>query len=236
MSGDGYLKYVRELKSVADGCGIMCNQSHAPFPSHVDKWRESEKWFLRSLECTAEMGGDICVIHPDNNATPEENAEFYSKLLQRAKEFGVKIATENMWNWDLEENWALFAACATAESFKAHVDAAGDEFLVACVDIGHAEMMRDTASAADIIRALGDSVAALHIHDNDLRYDRHQIPFSMKIDFEKVAAALRDINYKGWFTLECNSYLKDFPEEKVLDGLLDLHEATVKFEKMVLGE
>lgn len=54
----------------------------------------------RAIECTAEAGGKICIIHPDNDKSAEENAEMYFDLLPFAKECGVKIATENMWNWN----------------------------------------------------------------------------------------------------------------------------------------
>lgn len=209
-----YLPFVRRLKQVGLDNGIHCNQSHAPFPSHV---KEIEDYFKRSIECTAEVGGNICVIHPDNRRTAAENGEMYNALLPFAKEYGVKIATENMWAWDVEANKASFAVCATVESFKEHLDAVDDDYLVACVDIGHAEMMGDMVSAESLIRGLGDKVHALHIHDNDRWHDSHRIPFSMDIDFTKVAKALKDINYQGYLTLECDGYIKSAEdiEEKV---------------------
>ena len=42
--------------------GILCNQSHAPFPSRGP----IIPYLKRALECTAEAGGKICIIHPDN--------------------------------------------------------------------------------------------------------------------------------------------------------------------------
>lgn len=53
-----------------------------------------------AIECTAEAGGEICVVHPMNDAALEENAEMYAMPLPFAREHGVKIATENMYNWD----------------------------------------------------------------------------------------------------------------------------------------
>lgn len=52
----------------------------------------------------------------------------------------MKIATENMWNWNGEKDEAAPAACSDPESFNAHLDAVNDPFFVACLDIGHAEM------------------------------------------------------------------------------------------------
>jgi sugar phosphate isomerase/epimerase len=91
------IKYAKELKKISLDNGIICNQSHAPFPSHVLEIRDS---FKKVLEMSAIVGAKICVIHPCNNYSAEENAQMYCDLLPYAKEFGVKIATENMWNWD----------------------------------------------------------------------------------------------------------------------------------------
>ena len=48
-------------------CGIYCNQSHAPFPSTPKR-----DWLKRAIECTAEAGGNIYVIHPDNDKTAKK--------------------------------------------------------------------------------------------------------------------------------------------------------------------
>ena len=150
-----------------------------------------------------------------------------------AKDCGVKIATENMWNWNDAKDESCFAACATSESFIEHIDAVNDPYLVACLDIGHAEMRGSGSGAANMIRALGHRLQALHIHDNDRWHDSHQIPFSMSIDFAPIAAALKEIGYKGWFTLEADHYLKEkFNAENVFEGMKDLHTAAVRFEKL----
>ena len=88
-----------------------------------------------------------------------------------------------------------------------------DEYLVACLDIGHAEMAGSGEGAVKMIRALGPHLAALHLHDNDRLHDSHQIPFSMDIDFEKVVKALKDINYSGYFTLEADAYLSAWADD-----------------------
>ena len=95
MSRD--IALARELKKIGLDNGIVCNQSHAPFPVDQPAVRS---YLMRSIECTAEAGGEICVVHPDNNKTAEENAEMYAELLPFARSHGVKIAIENMWNWD----------------------------------------------------------------------------------------------------------------------------------------
>ncbi len=212
FAGKDCLNYVRELRRIGEDNGICCNQSHAPFPTAHPGIRELLK---RAIECTAEAGGEICVIHPDNNASPRENAEFYLTLLPFAKDHGVKIAAENMWNWDDRLGRSSPAACSTGQNFLDHMELVDDPFFVACLDIGHAEMLGSGSGAPAMIRTLGRHLQALHIHDNDLLHDSHQLPFSMNIDFGAVAAALKDTGYSGWLTLEADCYLEAFTEEDI---------------------
>ena len=227
-SGD-YLKFARRLKQVADDNGIICNQAHAPFPVSHPQIRGCLK---RAIECAAEVGCDVCVIHPNNSKSAEENAEFYNELLPFAKECGIRIAAENMWNWNKEKRDADIAACATGEDFCKHIDLVGDDHLVACLDIGHAEMRSIGTSAVEMIKQLGHRLQALHIHDNDNRYDLHQLPFTMKIDFESVVKALKEIGYSGYFTLEADQYLGAYTEENIFEGVKKMADAAKRLSDM----
>lgn len=225
----GYLKFVRELKKIGEDSGIYCNQSHAPFPVRL---KGMDYFLKRTIECTAEAGGKICVIHPNNNKSAEENAQMYFELLPFAKNYGVKIATENMWNWDNEKDIAAPAACSDEVDFKAHLDAVNDDFFVACLDIGHAEMMGLGTTAEKMIYALGDKLQALHIHDNDKKHDNHQIPLSMDIDFKKVVYALKKVGYRGDFTLETDGYFENCAAQDVLNRLIELKNSARKLADM----
>ena len=225
LSGSDYLKFARQLKQIGLDNGIHCNQSHAPFPVDAPAVRSC---LQRAIECTAEAGGSICVIHPDNNKTAEENAEMYAELLPFAKGCGVKIATENMWNWDNAKGESSFAACATGEDFRKHIDVIGDDYFVACLDLGHAEMRGSGDGAVNMIKALGHRVQALHIHDNDRWHDSHQIPFSMNVDFDAILRALKEVGYTGYFTLEANNYLTNYHEDNVFEGIVNLQKSARK--------
>ena len=229
LASNEYLAFARRLKQIGLDNGIVCNQSHAPFPSYVPEIRS---YFKRAIECTAEAGGQICIIHPDNNKSAQENAEMYNELLPFAKDHGVKIATENMWNWDNEKDESTFAACSTSESFVEHIDIVNDDFLVACLDLGHAEMRGSGSGAPGMIRALGKRLQALHIHDNDKWHDSHQIPFSMSMDFDAIVRALKDIDYQGYFTLEADRYLSIYNEENIFDGIMNMASAAKKLADM----
>ena len=227
--GNDYAKYARHLRHIAEDNGIFCNQSHAPDPSYVSAVRY---WFKRAIECTAEVGGSICVIHPDNYKGPEENAEMFLELLPFAKEHGVKIAVENMWNYHYEGQHVLPAACSHHDDFLAHIKAVNDDDFVACVDVGHAEIRGLNTSAAQMIRTLGHHVQALHLHDTDLVNDNHQIPFSMSIDYDAIVRALKDVNYQGFFTLESSYYLSSFNADNLFEGVCNMSRAARRLADM----
>lgn len=229
LAGGNYLAFARQLKQIGLDNGISCNQSHAPFPVCCPEIRS---YLKRAIECTAEAGGKICIIHPDNNKSPAENAEMYAQLLPFAKSCGVKIATENMWNWDQAKGHSSFAACATSESFCAHVDALGDPDLVACLDIGHAQMKGSGSGVGNMIRALGHRLQALHIHDNDGIHDDHQLPFTMSVDFADMVKALQDIHYQGDFTLEADQHLNRYTPDNVSEGIREMAGAARKLAGM----
>jgi len=229
LGGSNYLQFARKLRKIGEDNGIHCNQSHAPFPSNTT-WLYP--YLKRSIECTAEAGGKICIIHPDNNKSAEENAEMYFELLPFAKECGVKIATENMYNWDVKNGHSLFAACATPKSFLEHLEAIDDDYFVGCLDVGHAEMKGSDTTAVEMIKALGNKLQALHLSDNNKLNDSHQIPFSMDLDFGEIVKALKEIDYKGYFTLEAGNYLGDCARENVFEEVKKLAEAAKRLADM----
>ncbi len=232
LQSSNYVAFAKKLKQIGSDNGIVCNQSHAPFPSYLKEVRD---YLKRAIECSAIAGAKICVIHPCNDLSAQENAEFYQTLLPFAKDHSIKIATENMWNWDYgKTDVALPAACSHHDDFLAHINAVNDDSFVACLDIGHAEMRGLNTSAEQSILTLGNSLQALHIHDNDKHYDSHQIPFSMNIDFEKVVRALKKIGYNGYFTLEADAYLSScgYTPENVFEGIKNLAASAKKLADM----
>ena len=186
----------------------------------------------RAIECTAIAGGKTCIIHPDNDKSPEENAEMYLELLPFAKEHGVKIATENMWNWNGDLDHATPAACSDEASFLAHIRAVHDPDFVACLDIGHAEMKGLNTTAEQMILALGDHLQALHLHDNDRWHDQHLRLFTADIDFGEMARALKAINYRGYLTLECDHGLDGCTPDTVGEGLAEMAATARRLRRM----
>ena len=227
FDGDDYLERAKDFRAFTDSLGIVCNQTHAPFPTFVPTHRPMYPWLtpndhasynaltlrnvLRSIEVSAVLGAKVCVVHPANDGSAEQNAEFYKTLEPAARRCGVKIALENMWN--IENGKICAAACSHPSDFKKHLDLLPADVFVACLDIGHAEMAGLDTSAVEMIYALKDRLHALHIHDNDQVNDSHQLPFTMKIPFEQVLAALKDVGYSGDVTFESSYFASNLPLE-----------------------
>lgn len=218
LNGPDYMDTVRAVRKAADKAGIVCNQSHAPFPSYREndaQWNENIfGWLVRAMEITSALGGKTCIVHPHHHWTAEQNAEWLFRPLEPyCKKYGVKVALENMFGIDRETGRAVQRACSTAEDFLKHLSLLDPEWFVACLDIGHAELLGDAVSAGRLILALGDRLQALHVHDNDRVRDLHVMPYLGKVDWETVYAALSRIGYNGDLTFESDGFIVKFPRE-----------------------
>ena len=229
---DDYLDFAKNIKKVAKESNIPCLQAHAPFAHATSKQMVVD--FIpnikRSIEVCEVIECPIIVVHPHNDFSTKDNYDwYYSEIVPFAEKKGVTIATENMWNridspathWSKPEYKGITypSACGTAEAFCEMVDMVSSPNFIACLDIGHAHMENAPTSPV-LIRALGDRLKALHVHDNDFIRDAHGLPFSGKIDWDEVIKALRDVGYSGDFTFEVD--FGKCPKELAFDTLVRL--------------
>ncbi len=224
FNSDAYLDYTRKLKSIADECGIICNQAHAPFPSSKNDDAYNQIIFpriVRSMEIAAMLGAKQIVVHPMQHPyypdyvqeLQEMNHRFYTALQPYCEKFGIRVALENMFRGDSHRSGVLInSTCSTPEEFCAYLDALPAEHFTACLDIGHCGLVGQ--DAAKFIRRLGhDRLGALHVHDNDFHRDMHTLPFMGALDWNAITDALADIRYTGEFTLEADNFLARLPNE-----------------------
>ena len=92
------------------------------------------------------------------------------------------------------------------------IEAAGSEYVGACIDTGHANVFR--LDISQMVRVFGKKLVALHVNGNAGK-DEHVIPYSMsgwceKMDYRAFSAALKEVGYKGFYNLEIAS--GDLPE------------------------
>lgn len=159
----------------------------------------------KSIRATAVLGCKNWVIHPimpygvsDINTenvqkTWDMNIEFMSELLETAKEYDITICLENMPFLD-------FSLSKPADILR-FVKTINDEHFKICLDTGHVSVF-NKLSLGDSVRELDDEIRVLHVHDNKFSQDLHLIPYSGIIDWEDFAKALKEINFKGVFSLE----------------------------------
>ena len=197
-------------KSLANNAGIEIVQTHGPWrwppkdSTSEDRAERMEK-MKKAIYFTSLMGCKNCVIHPimpygiedagTENAqkTRELNKEFFTELLKEAHKYDVTICLENM----PMHNFSL----ATPSDILGFIQEMNDEHLKICLDTGHISVF-DNIDIYDEVLKVGDYIRAFHIHDNKCGVDLHLIPYFGIIDWDRFATALKDINYKGAFTLE----------------------------------
>lgn len=227
FTSDNYLSNAQEIKRYADNNNLVCNQTHSLFPVWHKSFDQTEinkriEYTKRILEISKILGAKNCVVHPINDFNEEKNYAFYRNFLDLARRLDINIATENMFNCD-KENRPILAACSNHNNYKKLLDLVNDDHFVACVDVGHAELKGLDTSAVNMIENLGGYVKCLHIHDNELKYDRHGLPFSENIEFDLVLDALIRIDYRGDITFECDGFLNRMPKQLHLSCLKLMH-------------
>ena len=218
----------RQLRQTAESLGLSFNQCHAPFQMDMKPWLEGDReqilhLLTTSIRLAGVLGAKAIVVHPvqcmnylnnDPQWIMEVNLEFYATLAPVAREAGVKIAIENMWQRNQFNKQIVSSVCSSPYELRSYVDACNEiaPVFTACLDIGHCLLTgHDPANA---IRVLGDRLGCLHVHDVDGINDNHSCPMTLKVDFPAVMDALWEIGYKGEFTLEADFYYTHFPVEQ----------------------
>lgn len=219
---ENYREYAEKLRAHAESLGLYFNQAHAPFPCSKEDVAYTEKAFervVRSIEIAGIVGAKCIIVHPKHHfpyvGNEEEckriNMEFYRALAPYAKQSGVKIALENMWQREAETKKIIVSACSRTKEFCDWVDTLDDDCFTACLDLGHCGLYG--FDAAETIRGLGHRLGALHVHDNDYQSDAHTAPFLGKMHWDSICTALREVEYNGDFTLEADNFYNHFPED-----------------------
>ena len=223
LLSDGWKEEILALRAYADSLGIPFIQGHAPF-SFKDNTPEGWKThnfprLLRAIEIAGVLGIRELIIHPVQFLPYKQNAEtlhgynmeFYRALIPYAKQAGVRICLENMWQRNQKRgNLITHSTCSRAEEAAAWVDELNDPDSIGyCLDLGHCGLVE--REAGEEIRKLGRRITALHVHDNDYIADQHTIPYHGNADWKDILAALKEVGYQGPFTFEADSFLYKIP-------------------------
>ncbi|MBQ2841879.1 MAG: sugar phosphate isomerase/epimerase [Clostridia bacterium] len=239
LNTPSYKKHIKEIKTMADGYSVTFEQSHAPFPPMRENDSEYSKKTMekvkRAIEIAGMLDAKICVVHPcvfsENQF--ERNMEMYHSLEPYAKDYGIKIALENMWGWDDNIKRIVPNVCSVSEDFNRYVDAVNSENFTACLDLGHCGLVGD--DAASMIRDMGSRLGCLHIHDNDNIHDTHTLPYISEMNWDAILKALADIDYSGNFTYEADGFLRRFPESMMPACERFMHDVGREMIKIING-
>ncbi len=236
VTDEGYLDFAKELLSAATARKAVFNQAHAPFyGNHDDTYVGMIKELLpRCMSFCRALGIPTIVVHPlhpyyygHEREVFDENIKLYKSLAPYAKEYGVKIALENMWQKNRITGQIIDSVYANPYELIAAYDTLDDaDAFTICLDIGHAALVG--REPEDVIRIIGgDRLGALHVHDVDYVSDLHTLPGVVnKIRWEEVCRALGEINYKGDFTLEADCFLDGFDKSLTYDALVFMNKVT----------
>ena len=218
----------RELSDIASSHGVVFNQSHAPFFGNADRTYEGmlKQTLPKCMSFCQTLGIKNIVVHPIHpyyfgreKELFDENIAFYKSLAPIAKEYGVKVALENMWRTNSATGRVIDSLYSCPIELANAYDALDDaDAFTVCLDIGHVAITgRDPV---DAIRTIGhDRLGALHVHDVDYERDLHTLPGVSKLDWEKICRALGEVDYKGDFTLEAEYFLDGFEDVLIPDAL-----------------
>lgn len=176
----------------------------SPNPEDVKKSVEGMETSLRNAKL---WGADNvllvpAVVRPDTTIPQawQRSQPVVKKLLPLAKELGVMIGIEPVWNKFL----------LTPYDTAKYIDEFKSPWVKAYFDVGNVVMY---GYPQEWIRALGKRITRFHL--KDFKTDTRQFVNLREgsIDWKEVRKAIGEINYSGWLTVELGggdeTYLRD---------------------------
>lgn len=194
-----------QLKA-AKGAGLATEAVHADFCFTNDVWSteaKGEEWVSFLIRCAREQGAlgiPTMVVHLSRSDNPPPFNDVglcrFRLLCDKAKEYGVRIALENLRRTDYLEK-------ALSQIPNAYF----------CFDCGH-ELLYD--GGFGILEKYKDRLLCVHLHDNMGDKDSHLLPFDGAIDWERMGKRIGETrkNFSLAFEVFCSAdKYKQFPKE-----------------------
>ncbi|MHC4442140.1 MAG: sugar phosphate isomerase/epimerase family protein [Planctomycetota bacterium] len=203
-------KDVEAIKAAADKTGIkvhsIMNMRHWKHPLSANN-PEVAKYGLEGLKISLgnakAVGADAVLLVP---AVVKPNVRYkdayqrsqreISKVLPLARELGVIIAVENVWNRFL----------LSPLEFARYVDEFKDPYLQAYFDVGN--VVGAWGYPQDWILTLGKRIKKLHLKDFNFKKKQFVPIREGSVNWPSVRKAIDQIGYNGFLTLE-DRYEKD---------------------------
>lgn len=186
-----------------------------PLSSPLPTVREQGCVIVRKmLEATAQLGGDLILVTPGlvtEDAPYDEvwqrSRQAIAELIPYAKQLGISIALENVWNKFL----------LSPLEFRDYIDSFGDPSIGAYFDV--ANVLR-FGYPDQWIRLLGSRLKRVHFKDYRLDVDDLRGFTALlqgDVPWTRVMNALKQIEYQGWIIVEVQPYRSN-PEQAIFDA------------------
>ena len=233
------------IRRIAERHGLVIGQTHAPFGFRAGDAPEEEilEVYRNAARATRALGASKMVVHPikfddcANGYRQQEcfdlNLRVFERLGPTLRECGVKAMLENMFITIRVQNVPVLVRTiySTGEELARAADALGEEFGV-CLDSGHALITGE--DIPETVRAIGNRLGVLHLHDNDHERDDHLPPYLGELDFDALMRALKEVGYSGNINFEVD--FVRIPEELLEIQMRYLHEVGLRFRRILDGE
>ena len=208
--------YCKAIRAAAENAGIEISQVHGPWPTDDTTAEKREKTLenmrLAVYGCHC-LGAPYLIIHPQMpyGWGREEDADFalsltvelMKNLMPDCEKYGVTLCLENM---------PMTAhRISTMERIAEAVEMVGHPNTAICFDTGHTNVYGH--DLGDAVRTAGKYLRTLHVHDNDGKADRHQLPWLGTANWNSFTSALAETGFDGVMSLETRGPVtKEMPD------------------------
>lgn len=198
-------EHCRTIRTAVESAGLEIAQVHGPWPTD-DTTAENRAKTLVDMRLAVYgchcLGAPYLIIHPQMpyGWGREEDADFalsltvelMKNLMPDCEKYGVTLCLENMPM--TAHRISTMDRIAEAVAMVGHPNAA------ICLDTGHTNVFGHDLS--DAVRSAGNRLRTLHVHDNDGKSDRHQLPYLGTANWENFTRALAEAEFDGVMSLE----------------------------------
>lgn len=189
-------------------------------PTIITADDEDREWRIEytkgAIDLAATVGSPaVCIPsgRPLPGNPPEEAREYLYDSLDEITDYAESADV----SVGIEFEPELLVECT--DEVLTVIDEVGSDALGVNLDVGHAAVYGE--DPAESVRKCAGNITGLHLEDivGGLRGKHyHKIPGEGDIDFEAVFAALDDVGYDGFATLELYTY-PDAPDEAAAESL-----------------
>jgi len=161
----------------------------------------SLKRLKQSMAYAHQLNVELWVLHPGQvtGITPfypgsdwQQNVQSIRTLHKTAKEYGLRIAIENV-----PQKYG--AIMKTTEDFQRLYEETGLTDIGIVLDVGHSNL---EAQTRHFLEKLPDRIVHLHLSDNMGENDQHLGIGYGKIDWQKLTQSLKQIRFNGIIMIE----------------------------------